>query len=218
MNYIFDVGANDGKSGIDIKKQIAEQTKIKESEIKIVAFEPHPEFIKIKQNDYGENYILVEKAVSDTEGFFPFYFCNAGGASSLCKFKTDDVLDQIWSGREDVKYAREKIFVEVVRLDSFIEDYNKNNPNEKIENILFLHVDAQGKDLNVLKSLGDHLNNVNNGAIEVARDETTAIYEDQQSFISNASQFLTNNGFVVSKPQPNDSHFNEFNIFFARTK
>lgn len=219
MNFIFDVGANDGKSGVDIRKQITEQTKINENDIKIIAFEPHPKFIeKIKNNNYGKNYLLVEKAVSDTEGIFPFYFCNDGGASSLCKFKANTTLDQIWRGREDVKYAGKKIDVEVIRLDSFIEEYNKNNPKEKIENILFLHVDAQGKDLNVLKSLGKYIINVHNGVIEVARDETASIYEDQQSFISNASQFLIENKFKISSPQPNDVLYNEFNIYFGRNQ
>lgn len=118
---------------------------------------------------------VINKAV-DIDGspkeFYPAnktIWCN--GAGSLLKFNNNNI-EKHWKNREDL-VAEEPISVECVRLDSFIEE-------KGITEIVFLEIDAQGKDLDVLKSLGGYIDIVTCGKIEVPTSSEVALYHDLQ--------------------------------------
>lgn len=201
MNKIFiDVGANNGSNSISQ----AEQNK----DWVIYAFEPTPLLIHNlkQQTKHLSNYHIIPKAVSDFNGEAIFNIAGASdwGCSSLLNFS--DKSQTHWPGRTEFNVT-ERINVEVLRLDSFIEQNN-------IEHIDYLHIDAQGSDLKVLKGLGKYISLVQNGVIEAAAKPNVLYYE--QNTVDESCDFLRNNGFTIISIMSNDIHHNEVNITFQK--
>lgn len=196
----FDVGANDGNSGISFLR----------NDNIVYGFEPTPRMINIIKNKVGNNpnYHLIPVAVSNVEGKAKFKISGQAdwGCSSLCTF--NDNLDKTWPGRTDFKLT-EEIEVDVITLETFI---NKENITE----IEFLHVDVQGKDLEVLIGLGSKLNIVKAGVIEMPTSHANKLYKDQIYTESDAIEFLGKNNFKIDRIESNDRFRNEVNIYFSR--
>ncbi|AGE51096.1 hypothetical protein PBCVCVG1_200L [Paramecium bursaria Chlorella virus CVG-1] len=199
MKVYFDVGANSGESMMHHA-----------SDGIVYAFEPTPRMIDIiKERSRGmENYHLIEKAVADYNGKSTFFISgNADwGFSSLNTF--NDNLEETWPGRSDFKVT-DQVEVDVIRLDGFIEEHN-------IEEIEFFHCDTQGKDLEVLIGMGDHLSKIKSGVIEMPTRHDTKLYKDQKYLETDARAFLETHGFCVERVESNDSQQNEVNVFFSR--
>jgi FkbM family methyltransferase len=201
---VFDVGANDGSSCIKFAENFPPAT--------VYAFEPTPKLVSdlLKKTEYIPTYHVIPNAVSDVEGKATFYIAGSEGCdwgcSSLNNFSDD--LDKTWPGREDFKVT-DKIEVDVIRLDTFIK---KNN----IPRIDYLHVDVQGRDLEVLMSLGDEIGIVRNGVIEMATHADVKLYKEQKYTLVDAIKFLNTNGFMIQAIQPNDIFCNEVNVHFVK--
>jgi 31-O-methyltransferase len=219
--YIFfDVGANNGDSSVPIIR--------KNPDARVYAFEPVPalvNYIKQQTKDYP-NYVVTQTAVSDFNGtasfrisgepskkeiqtfvdldFHKFVEHNWHGCSSLLEL-SDNVLDS-WYGRTDM-LVLEEIEVNVIRLDSFIQQNN-------IDHIDFLWVDTQGSDLNVLKGLGDYIHIVNSGTVEAA-NKPDILYKNQNSK-EETIEYLKQCGFNDIRVSTNDPADNEVNISFYR--
>lgn len=148
---IFDVGANDGKSFLEKAR----------SRHYVYAFEPTPKLI----HDIKEwlditifpNYKLIEKAVSieNESAVFNIAGHHDWGCSSLLEF-ADNLELTPWAGTwlgytSNQNKVTERIEVETIRLDTFIEQ------NGNIPYISYLHIDTQGHDLAVMKSLGKYI-------------------------------------------------------------
>ena len=73
-----------------------------------------------------------------------------GGCISLPEFA--DNVQETWRGRPELQVDR-RLVAEVIRLDDFIRLHD-------IGQIDFLHIDTQGTDLSVLRSLGSSLEKV----------------------------------------------------------
>jgi FkbM family methyltransferase len=202
MKVIFDVGACDGDSGINLCNT---------DDCLLFAFEADPKWIDVIQEKFqhNPNFTLVPKAVSDKNGTAQFNFSMWGGASSLCSFKDNGELEKKWRNRPDIHYSGNSIAVETVRLDSFIE---KNS----IDKIDYLHIDTQGNDFAVLQSLGKYVDIVLEGDCEVARSKESAIYKDQNSFLDNVVRWLVEHNFEIEAITENDSDGNELVIKFKR--
>lgn len=196
---VFDVGANDGRSCVQFSY---------DPQNTVYAFEPTPRFVEELSRGARPNYHVIPKAVSDVSGRMPFYISGNWdwGCSSLNHF--NDNLDKTWPGRTDFRVT-EVIEVDVIRLDDFM---NENN----IDHIDYLHVDVQGKDLEVLQSLGTKISSVNEGVIEMPTSHDTKLYKDQKYLDKDAIDFLEKNGFRVVRIEPNDGFGNEVNIRFSR--
>jgi FkbM family methyltransferase len=204
MPVVFDVGANNGSSFLDQARA--------NKDLVVWAFEPTPKLAAdlIEKTKDLPNYHVVQKAVSDVAGQATFYIAGSDGCdwgcSSLNHF--NDNLDQTWPGRTDFRVT-DQVNVEVIRLDSFVEELG-------LTRIDHLHVDVQGKDLEVLKSLGDKLSIVASGVIEMASSEEVKLYKDQKYVLADAIKFLNENGFRVHRIEPNDVKCNEVNVYFFR--
>lgn len=172
------------------------------------AFEPTPHMCEIiKSRAIGlENYILIEKAVSDFEGIAKFNVAGQAdwGCSSLLDFSQNSKTE--WPGRTDFKVT-ETIEVEVIRLDNFIKENN-------IKEIEYLHVDTQGSDLKVLVGLGESLRIVKSGTIEAA-NKIEILYKGQNTK-DECVVFLEKNGFKIESVLCNDGMCNEVNIRFFK--
>lgn len=176
----------------------------------VYAFEPTPRLIEhLKSRSVGlNNYIIVPKAVSNYSGETIFYISgNADwGCSSICEF--NDNLEKTWPGRTDFKVT-DQLKVEVIKLVDFVKENN-------IESIDYLHVDAQGQDLEVLLGLEDKINIVKAGVIEMPTSHNTKLYKNQKYLKEDAIKFLEENGFTIKGVNSNDAQCNEVNIHFSK--
>lgn len=176
----------------------------------VYTFEPnHVNFKDLKKRTESlSNYTVINKAVCLTDGTTIFNICRSGGASSILPFKNDYELMKHW-GRDDVMYSGTSYTVPTIRLDTFIEEYNLQN-----ETIDMLHIDAQGVDLDVLKSLGKYIKNVKEGVVECAISSEKAIYVNQSSLMMDVQKWLTEHDFQITNITSNDTSQCEYNIFF----
>jgi FkbM family methyltransferase len=196
----FDVGANNGYTSVPVATRYQDTV--------VYAFEPTPEMIQeIECKIIGfDNYILTKKAVSNYNGKARFNVAGHSdwGCSSLLEFSEKSKTD--WPGRTDFDVTRE-IEVDVIRLDSFIEEYG-------ITKIDYLHIDTQGSDLKVLEGMGKYIDIVVEGGMEAAAKEDI-LYKGQNTQ-EQSIEFLENNGFEITNIQINDEYHNEVNIYFRK--
>ena len=121
-----------------------------DSNVYVIGIEPHPNNFKsccshVENSNAGDRCYLIEAAVSNVSesGEQDFYGLSGdAGTSSLCRpiGRFENLVDRVYS-------------VETVSLASILDNIN-------YERIDVLKTDTQGNDLNVLKSAGEHLKNV----------------------------------------------------------
>lgn len=195
---IVEIGANDGRTFLPLAHV--------RPEFRFFAFEPTPELCaRIRTASRGlSNYELIQAAVGEEAGQATFNVSALGdwGCSSLLDFA--DGVQVKWEDRDDLQVTH-RITVDVVRLDDFLRKRN-------IPVVDFLHIDAQGMDLNILRSLGAELPRIRAGVIEVPLSEAVALYRGQHSR-REAKDFLRANGFEITATVAQQ---NEENLFFAR--
>jgi FkbM family methyltransferase len=158
------------------------------------------------------NYTVINKAVSLVDGEIDFHICVEGGASSILPFKSDDELNRHWTtARQDIHYSGTSYKVQSTRLDTFIEENGLTNTS-----IDYLHVDAQGADLDVLKSVGKYISNVKAGVVETCYSTEKAIYSNQTDDLTAVLSWLGANGFAIERVAENDVTHCECNVYFKR--
>ena len=161
-----------------------------------------------EKTSHLDNYHIINTAVSDFNGKTIFNIAVNDGCSSLLNFSEEAVAN--WPGRASEFVVTERIEVDVIRLDKFIEENN-------ISRIDYLHVDTQGPDLNVLRGLGKYLPIVQAGVIEAAARENV-LYNNQNTQEECVS-FLEQNGFKVigiAGHGVGPTTHNEVDIFFIK--
>lgn len=200
MKYMIDVGAHFGEDSI-------ERTRNNEN-LKCLAFEPTPELVERLTRDtesFKDRYQVVGCAIADFDGEADFHLVvNDTGSASLNEFS--DNLHHTWPGRTDF-VVRKTIKVKVYRLETWLKEFAP-----EITEIEYLHVDAQGSDLAVLKGMGDMINIVRAGVVEVPENADVKLYKVQHSK-DETLEFLQKSGFIIREMRPQQ---NEVNIFFER--
>jgi FkbM family methyltransferase len=206
MKTLIEVGAFDGEDSLKFHKD----------GYRVFTFEPEVGLfnaLKQKTNNL-ENYTIIQKAVCLTNGKTKFNVCKSGGASSILEFKPDEELVKNWGPRWDIHYSGHSYDVDTTRLDTFIEEYNLHDTT-----IDYIHIDAQGVDLDALKSLGKYIANVKAGVVETVINKDKSIYKGQEdNTFQNVNNFLLENGFIVSNIQSNDGTNCEYNIYFMKNE
>ncbi len=185
MKTIIEVGANSGQDSIKY---------LSDGDTFLYAFEPVPylgdNLIKLLDGAGITSYKLIRNAVSDTNGTATFHLSGTELAhnfacSSLHQFADD--IHQKWGGRPDFVHTN-ALEVQTSRLDTFIE-------SEGITEVDYLHIDAQGNDFTVLKSLGDKVRIVKAGKCEAANK--VALYKDVDNSVYSIIEWLNSNGFKI---------------------
>lgn len=196
MNVVIDVGANDGWDSVGLASQYG---------LPVHAFEPAPAMLEILR-DMDPRVTVVPAAVADFDGTATFHIDRHGdqGCSSLLEYAPE--TGPYWQGREFG--VSECLEVPVVRLDTYL----RANDIDEVE---YLHVDAQGADLAVLEGLGDCAAMVKAGRVEAATIREVALYRDQP-LVDDIEAWLAAHGFVVVAREANDPSGNEVNVEFAR--
>lgn len=205
MKTLIEVGAFDGSDSL----------RFYNNGYRVYTFEPKKDLYEslVNRTAHLDNYTVIPKAVCLTNGTTQFNICNAGGASSILPFRSADELNDTWSpSRTDIHYSGTSYDVETIRLDTFIEQNGLENTQ-----IDYIHIDAQGVDLECLMSLGKYINNVNEGVIETVINQNKSIYTTQTvNIFDNVKKFLDDNNFIITNIQSNDSTGCEYNVFFKR--
>jgi FkbM family methyltransferase len=203
MATYFDIGANDGDSTLPFAR----------TGHTVWAFEPHPGFCDIIRRKASglTNYRLVQKAVSDYDGRSEFHVYGSEDCSSLSAPMPghESVWPHLREGSMDTLWT---IQVEVTTLATFIRE-------NRIRRVDWLHCDAQGHDLRVLKGLGDYSRIVAAGVVECASSPDVALYEGH-CHRDGVVEWLESNGFRVDSVSKNDPRGhcgpdNEVNVFFS---
>ena len=183
MNAAFDVGADDGLHGIlfafvNPKIKIFAFEPIKGSKKRIVKnLKKVENFFKIKIS----NYEIINAAISDFNGYTKFNESYYQVASSL--LKPNKELDKFWTKSKNLLTKTEiKSFktkrtykVKVLTLEKFCKE-------KSINIIHYLHIDAQGHDLKVIKGLHSYKNQLIKGVAEISKKSKFNLYKNEPSY------------------------------------
>ena len=214
MNAAFDVGADDGFHGImfafmNPKIKVFAFEPIKGSKNKIIRnLRKIEKFFKLKIT----NYKIINIAISDFNGKHIFYETDYKVASSL--LKPEKKLNKFWINSTDhlfktvVKGTKTKkcYKVKVLTLEKFCK---KNS----IKIINYLHVDAQGHDLKVIKGLKGFKKCLIEGVAEVPSNDKFKFYKKEQSFKELKKKFKTWK-FKITNVEEIQKNFPYFNVYF----
>lgn len=203
MRAVIEVGANIGTDTVRLLKQY---------DCTVISFEPVPYLFDELQKKFirEKRSILLPYAVGNENTIATFNITPVvqkqrarHGASSLFEFREE--LKDEWN-RPDFR-VDEKVEVQVCRLDKIIME-------KQITEIPYLHCDAQGNDLNVIRGLGDYVNIVNKGVIEVTKD--LPLYKNTNNTLVEAEKILPELGFRITEVKANDRMNSEVNVYFSR--
>jgi FkbM family methyltransferase len=211
---IFDVGVNTGESTIHYCLEPTNE---------VYAFEPNPylceKYLNLKAQQ-NKNYHVINKAVSDYNGKSSFNVAEheEGGVSSFYEFT--DNIGKLWTDKIHGKVNRKDFYfnkiieVEVIRMDTFIEQNN-------ISAIDYFHCDTQGNDFKVLISFGKYIDIVKSGVVESIHPEAPMpLYKNTTNFFDSIMNFLKEHGFTKIDWEPNGIFKEclfECNISFSRS-
>lgn len=206
-DLVIDVGANQGGFALEIAAR--------NPGVLVLAFEPIPELCDAIAAKLAErkldNVTLLTLAADKVPRTANFHVSTHDdcGVSSLLSFDQTQINgDEYWQRRKDLYFDR-SIEVSVVRLDSIPEI-------QRAARIRFIKIDAQGVDLEVLESLGEHLARVEAGMLEVPATLESRLYDGETHDVHAVLVRLEALGFRLYALKPNDHAAKEFNVFFCR--
>jgi FkbM family methyltransferase len=158
----------------------------------VYSFEPVPVLagrLKDKFKD-ATNVEIFELAVSDFNGVSELGISGPNedwnmGCSSLNNFNPN--IGNEWGGRKDFQFM-DKTLAGVMRMDTFMHECH-------IDEVEFLHCDAQGSDLKVLQSFGEKLHLLKAGRVEAAN--TVSLYDGVDNSVYSIIKFLEENDFHI---------------------
>jgi len=205
MTTCIEVGANQG----------TDTDRFVEQYDRVFAFEPiHELYAKLCEKYKFNSQVYIFPFAIDIENSFKKFNVSIGydwGSSSLFEFDYENLRGGNWVPDDPDFYrgdmeTNHSYLVPTITLYDFITLYNIN----KID---YLHIDAQGNDINVLRSLKNKINLVQSGVIEVSCG--LEIYLGTQNRVEDAIPFLNSNGFSITDSfTQTEGH--EINLFFKK--
>jgi FkbM family methyltransferase len=197
MRTVIEVGMNNGSDTYNYLN----------SDTIVYGFEPIVEMYNHLQQQFkGDERVKLIPLAVDIENKFTHFNIAAWqdwGCSSLHDF-TPNVSER-WNNFNFHYTNKQKVMT--IRLDDFCRMYN-------ITSIDFLHVDAQGNDFNVLKSLGSYIDVVKAGKVEVSYN--VPLYNEVDNSYESVTKWLTEKGFSFTETYDHPVYKAEANITFTR--
>lgn len=183
MKYIVEIGANIGSDTKGL---------LQDPDAQVFAFEPHPDLYQNLCTMFANDsrIQIFPFAVDLLDGEREFHISDYNnGLGSLYEFHPE-LLNTALQKYPDFKagFARTTV-VKTVRLDTWMHQHN-------IPHIDYIWIDAQGNDLNCLKSAGVRLKDIHSGRMEVTYK--VPIYTKTENDFDTAKTFLENVGFSVA--------------------
>jgi len=197
VRTIIEVGSYDGNDTLHYAQM---------EDVFVYSFEPIPQHVeKVKEKTKNfSNIEVIQKAVGAKNELVLMNVNGQGAASSLYDYAEDAWNKRPWNPGFTFT---DKIEVELIRLDSFCEE-------REIQQIDFLHCDAQGNDLNVLLGLGKYIQVLQAGMVEASYNHQ--LYEGTDNSYGSIVDFLNTNGFELVNVDNNEPYGTEVNIHFKR--
>lgn len=194
---VLEIGANDGRD-----------TEVLQNfyNLPVLAVEPTPFLLKKLWEKYGkhDNIFILPFAIDSSAGIKRFNIAGHSdwGCSSLHDFS--DNIEEKWPDRSDFNFND---FCNICTITGaqLCELYSINN-------IEFLHLDAQGNDLRILQSFGSHIYKIKKGRCEAAYQ--VDLYKIDNKYY-NIVNFLQKNGFQTIVV-PDALNKKECDIFFEK--
>ena len=201
----IDVGASDGRVWLSWFKQ--------SPDAHIYAFEPDPRnFEKMQERQAGKpNVRMYDTAVStvDSPSGIPFYISNDRNSSSVYPYDQNNIRKWKYPPGRRLFKTIEQITVPAIRLDTLIK-------KERIRYVDFLKIDAQGHELEILKSLGKSITKVREIVVEASLTPFS-IYDGQTNQKDEIMDFMTRNNFKLHR-QEKMSRNQEINLWFVNDR
>jgi FkbM family methyltransferase len=188
----IDVGAHRGETTFNCARDCPD--------LIVYAFEPD---VAVASHRYSllDNFVVLPMAVTETDGFREFNINSNPRTSSLLPLH--EVNLKRWRGADGLRTVR-KVVVPTVRLDTFMDSLN-------IKSVEYLKVDAQGHDLEVIRSLGHRLGDVSEIRLEACAADP--MYVGAHNSVENVIAFMKSKGFDMVENQP-ESFGQERNLVF----
>jgi predicted O-methyltransferase YrrM len=161
--------------------------------------------------------IIVELGVHN--GFSYFAFCQTVHDQ---KINTKCFGIDHWKGDYHTGLYEEKVYENVLEENKkynhfsklIKKDFNSALSDFNDQSIDFLHIDAQGNDFNVLKSLENKISIVKEGVVEASKN--VELYKNTNNKVDNIKEYLKLNGFEIINETINDAVEAEVNIHFKK--
>lgn len=193
MPVIIDIGAHDG-SCLAVPSAQQNQDNL------VYAIEPIPELANSIRRHHLPNLFVFNLAIGEVEGMTEFNVNQDDQTSSLLPADPQGK----WISYADRLKTVKSIQVQVKRLDSFITENN-------ITDIDLLKIDAQGFDLQVLKSAGELIHSVRRIKVEVQLSPLYCGSADKPTVV----EYLESRGFSLVYSQAQTDGLEE-NLEFTR--
>ena len=190
----IDVGAHEGETTINFAAA--------RPDLVVYAFEPN---LSVASRTMGRlrNFVMLPFAVSTQDGTAEFKLSRFDASSSLLEMQRD--VQAKWVGGGGQLDVVDRFQVPTIRLDTFMDRVG-------IAHVDFLKVDAQGADLDVIRSAGDRLADIERIKLEVTKGEQ--LYEGAAT-ADEVMAFMSQNGFqLVDRVE--QTYGQEENLTFAR--
>jgi FkbM family methyltransferase len=167
----------------------------------VYAFEPN---LKLAAQRMGllPNFIVLPFAVAEHDGSATLFLNRFDAASSLLAFNPKGLSQ--WTGHEELQIEGAAT-VATIRLDTFLNAAG-------ISRVNYLKIDAQGADLQVLKSAGHRIRDIGKIMFEVGLT-STPLYEGSCSR-AECLKFMAAAGFTLVDEQL-QAHNQEANLTFV---
>lgn len=200
---LFDVGTNWGDDSLPKAAS--------NSNVEVFAFEPTPNMVSHIRNVsqlFQDRYHIYQVAVSDFDGEGEFFIQNnpGGGCNSLNHFDPEMISTHWKSWAPGELTASYSIPVKIIKLETWFKEH------PEITKIDHFHCDTQGNDLKVLKGMGEYIKLIKTGVVEAAQPHIKLYKESTTA--GEMVDFLMMNNFKITKFEPVDSLYNEWNIHF----
>jgi FkbM family methyltransferase len=197
VRTLVDVGANDGADCLPVAER--------NPGIQVVAIEPTPALAEelVRKSAELPNMTVVQCAIGVRSGAAVLKIRKNSVHNSLREIQASEVTRaRIPAASYDLE---DEVVVPIRTLAEVCAEFG-------IASLDVLHVDAQGSDLDVLRSAGPLLATLRAGAIEVS--SRLHLYANPVTR-SDAIHFLVSNGMRVSAIEPADAFNYEQNIYFG---
>jgi FkbM family methyltransferase len=193
----IDVGAHRGETTFNHARDCPD--------LMVYAFEPD---VSVASHRFSllPNFVVLPMAVTETDGFREFVINSNSRTSSLLPLS--EVGLKKWRGAGGLRTLR-KAVVPTIRLDTFMEELC-------IKSVEYLKVDAQGHDLEVVRSLGQRIGDVSEIRLEACATDDP-MYIGAHNCMESVIDFMKANGFDVVESLP-ESLGQERNLVFRATR
>lgn len=185
--------------------------KIKEHDLSVL-IEPNIDRYEILKKELNSiKVILLNIAISDFNGHSKINIANRCSCSSLQEF-TNTAYDNWVYDKFKIKKLEtiKENNIIVSRLDTLLEKLN-------IKYVNFLHIDAQGEDLNIVKSLGRFVDNVKIIELECVAEGFQPLYKNQPSY-QETIKYMKEINFLEIKREYHKFIARELDITFRNIK